>query len=571
MKTLALRTSCLSLMTVWFFSLQVGPAGAQPLPDAGQLRQELERRAPERPAIPPPASAPAGRAPEAAESEPSAVRVTLQRIVLEGNTLIGSDILQGTLDAYIGRPIGFAEIQRAASDVASRYRQDGWIVRTSLPPQDLQDGTLRILIVEGRFGRTVVETSSVDERLRVPMSRVLAMVAAQLQPGQPFRSADIDRTLLLLGELPGIRVQGRLSEGSADGLTDLLLQVSAEPWGSGSWGLDNQGSRATGSVRLLGSVSLASPLGRADRLNAGVMASDGNRFAQVAQQVPLGWRGTAASWNASSLEYRLTDPAVAALGARGASTSFGIDLAHPLARALQHSWSVVASAERKGFRNEAAGTITSHYHVKTARLSLDGYRSDEAGGGGVTGLNLVLTVGRVVLDGSPNEAADAQGAQTAGGYRKARLSLARQQRLTESLALNAAWSQQFAARNLDSSEKFSIGGPGGVRAYPSGEASGRVGRQVNLEMSATVQEGLRVSGFLDHGVVSGDRPRGSWVPVGAPRRELNGFGWALAWAPMPAISAKLTWSRRIAGVPADPSTTGTAKSQRLWMEIGGRF
>ena len=570
MKSSTTRTRCLRWAVAWILALQAGPVLAQPLPDAGQLRQELERRVPDRPALPP-AAAPAPAAPQAPEAEPSAVTVTLQRIVLEGNTLLGSDLLQEAVARYVGRPIGFAEIQRAASDVAARYRQDGWIVRTSLPPQDLQDGTLRILIVEGRFGRAVIEAPPVDEGPRVPVSRVLAMVAAQLRPGQPLRFADIDRTLLLLDELPGVKVQGRLAEGSAEGLTDLLLQVSAEPWGSGSLGLDNQGSRATGSKRLLGSLSLASPLGLADRLTVGLMASDGNRFAQVAQQMPLGWRGTSAGWNASTLEYRLTDPAVVALGSRGASTSFGADLTHPLSRGLQQSWSIGAAAERKDFRNEAAGEITSDYFVTSARLSLDGYRADDLGGGGLTGLNLALTVGRVVLDGSPNEAADAQGAQTAGAFRKVRLSLTRQQRLTSRLALNAAWSQQFTDRNLDSSEKFSVGGPGAVRAYAGGEATGRVGRLFNLELSAAVRDGLRVSGFLDHGVASGDLPRGSWVPVGLPRRELHGIGWAVAWAPVPASSAKLTWSRRIAGGPADPSATGAAKPQRLWMEIAGRF
>ena len=39
---------------------------------------------------------------------------------------------------------------------------------------------------------------------------------------------------------------------------------------------------------------------------------------------------------------------------------------------------------------------------------------------------------------------------------------------------------QLSSKNLDSSEKFTLGGIGGVEAYPSGEASGDEGRKISL-------------------------------------------------------------------------------------------
>ena len=50
-----------------------------------------------------------------------------------------------------------------------------------------------------------------------------------------------------------------------------------------------------------------------------------------------------------------------------------------------------------------------------------------------------------------------------------------EQRLTESWVLFGSVNAQFASKNLDSSERFSFGGPYGMRAYPIGEAPADAG------------------------------------------------------------------------------------------------
>ena len=62
---------------------------------------------------------------------------------------------------------------------------------------------------------------------------------------------------------------------------------------------------------------------------------------------------------------------------------------------------------------------------------------------------------------------DAVTGRTAGHFGKWNLDLTRLQHIDDRLALYLSYSRQWAEKNLDSSEKFSLGGPSGVRAIPS--------------------------------------------------------------------------------------------------------
>ncbi len=550
-----------------------GLAIAQRLPDAGQIRQELERKPLESPVLPPRPGAGLGtplQAPAPADGGPL---VVLERVEFSGNAMLKTEVLQAVVADYLNRPLRFSDIQRAAAAVAERYRQDGWVVRTALPPQDLQAGVLRILVTEGRFGQLQIEGDPAGGPTRVPVDRVRDMVGLHLRPGDPLRNEVIDQTIRMVSELHGVKAEGRLATGIVEGVSDLILQIGDQDLTSSSWSIDNQGSRSTGTTRLQASLNLASPLRLADQLAINAMGTEGNRFLRLGYQLPVGLRGTLVGWSGSVLIYRLTDPAVAALAAQGKSRSLGMDLVQPLARGPDASWTVSLGMEVKRFRNEAVGVTTSDFRVDNLQLATSGYRADTAWGGGVTLFNAGLSLGRVVLDGSPNEAADSQGARTAGEFVKLRWTLSRRQRLSDSLNLSLAWSAQHAARNLDSSEKFYLGGAGGVRAYPGSEGAGRAGSLINIELATVLIPGVEAAGFVDHGVVLGDRSVDQWKPSGPGRVALQGMGLSLSWNQILGTNGKLSWSRRIRDNP-NPTATGmdqdgTRRINRMWVEVNG--
>ena len=112
------------------------PAIAQQIPDAGSMQRQTEQE--RRPALPPaaapsPAPGPAAT-PERAPATGPTLRLSAFRF--EGNTLLSSEVLSATVAAYLQRPVRLVELEGAAALLAQRYREEGWLARVLIPPQD---------------------------------------------------------------------------------------------------------------------------------------------------------------------------------------------------------------------------------------------------------------------------------------------------------------------------------------------------------------------------------------------------------------------------------------------------
>ena len=115
-------------------------------------------------------------------------------------------------------------------------------------------------------------------------------------------------------------------------------------------------------------------------------------------------------------------------------------------------------------------------------------------------------------------------------YRKTSASLLYLQALSRDWTVYASVLGQRASKNLDSSEKFSLGGAQGVRAYPVGEAAGDEGALATLELRYALPQWLGATPqlvlFADSGRVrinknpfaAGNNVRG----LGASRRRRGG-------------------------------------------------
>ncbi len=541
---------------------QAMPIAAQALPDAGSLQQQIERQRPQR--LPPQRSAPepAATAPEAADSGAS---VVVQAFRFKGNTLLGDAQLAPSVAPFLGRPLGLAELRQAAAAAAAAYREAGWIVHTWLPGQDIQDGVVTIQVSEARLSDIATE----GEPTRVSAATALAYFSQQ-QPGAPISAPALDRALLLADDLPSLQVSGRLQPGAQDGETQLMLKMSDEPLFSGQVGADNAGSRSTGAARISAQLSLASPLGLGDQWNTLLIHSRGSDYVRTGWSLPAGSSGWRAGINAAHFRYRLVAPEFAALGGKGHSTSLGLEASYPLLRSRQANLYFNAALDRKQFDNRTVSGTTSKYHATNATLGLSGNLYDTLGGGGATSASLAATQGRIAL-GRPDFG---ENAALQGGFQKLRYSLARQQALTGTLGLYASLAGQWAGDPLDSSEKFYLGGPSGVRAYPVNEGPGNSGQLANLELRWSLPLGAMVTGFYDWGRVRQDG--GAHAPAsGAGSYSLKGYGLTLAWQGPSGISVSATWARRQGSnpqaTPAGLDQDGSLHKNRWWLNASLRF
>ncbi len=537
-------------------------------PDAGDFLQRIERD--RLPALPRP-QAPQAPVPPPLQAQP-VVLVTAQVFRFVGNTLLSAEQLAPAVAPFLNRPLDFTQLQAAAAAVAAAYREAGWVVRAYLPKQEITDGIVTIQIVEAVFGKVILEGGA---PLRLRFDTALSIVAAQQAPGQPLNANAVDRALLLIDDLPGVSTVGSLVEGAHDGETDLVLKFADEPLLMSDATLDNTGSRSTGDQRLAANLTLNSALGLGDLISANLIHTEGSDYARFAASVPVGFDGWRMGVNASHMVYQLISPEFVALHASGKSVSIGFDANYPLIRTRQKNLYLALAYDRKDFDNQANGGTISHYRTKAFTLGLNGNAFDSLGGGGANSASLALSRGNLNLDDSPNRATDASGPQAAGDYAKLRYSLSRQQVLGDDLTLFAAFSGQIASKNLDSSEKFILGGATGVRAYPSGEASGSEGQMFNLELRYKLPQNLSLTGFYDWGQVTVNRNNHFTGAAALNTYSLQGAGLALAWQSGGGLNVKATLARRIGGNP-NPTATGndqdgSLSKNRFWLTASLTF
>lgn len=540
---------------------------AQTAPDAGTLQQQLERER----TTPSPQPVTPQKPPPPAERKSDGITVTVTEFRFVGNTLLSDDQLAPAVAEFLNRPLDLTQLQAAAMAVANAYREAGWIVRAYLPQQEIMDGIVTIQIVEAVFGAVHVEgqPSHIDPAI------VEAYVAARQEAGAPLSTEALDRGLLLANDLPGVAVTGTLRSGTAEGETDIVVMMEDAPRVAGDVVLDNAGARATGNERLTARAALASPSGIGDYLGASLSHSEGIDYLHLSYTLPVGNNGWRLGANASYLDYRLVSPEFSAIDGKGNSTSIGLEGGYPLIRSRLKNLFFRLTYDRKRYKNKVNNTTTNNYDVDNATVSLVGNRFDSLLGGGANTASLSLTRGRVDLGGSPNRAADAATVRTHGSFTKLRYAVSRQQVITPDLSLYGALSGQWSSKNLDSSEKFYLGGAYGVRAYPTNEGAGSTGHMANLELRWTLPKNFSVSAFYDWGRIS-QNVDNDFAGAATPNSyELKGHGLSLSWLGNSGLSLKATWARRDGNNP-NPTATGTDQDgsldkNRWWFSVGMAF
>ena len=539
-------------------------AFGQTPPDAGSLLRQVEQQ---RPLAKPEPGKPLNR--PAADTGKTgiapATRIRVQAFVLEGHTLLDGTELQSLLQPWVGHDLSLSDLREAAAAVCARYAESGWLAHCDLPAQDVTDGLIRIRVLEARMGGLRIE----GEPQRIDPRRAEAMVLAASPRGERLSIVRTERAVLLVSDLPGISASAALMPGHVEGETLVVLRLNDRALFGANLSLDNAGQRSTGTGRAMASTQWSGPLRLGDAWTLQLMHTAGSDYLRAAASLPLGLDGWRLALAASGLRYRLQTDELAPLGGRGSALGASLDLSYPLLRTRLRNVELRLSYKTDRFDNRAGGATTSHYRSRSASVALNANSADEWGGGGATALGLGWASGRLNLAGSPNEAADAAGPGANGGFGKLLYGANRQQAITRWLSASLNLSGQWTARNLDTSERFYLGGPTGVRAYPASEGSGSRGELVSAELRAQLPANFALAGFYDRGHVQG-LVRGAVMGLGPNSYSLQGVGLAVTWSGPKALALRATWARRIGANP-NPTLTGsdqdgTLVRNRLWLQ-----
>jgi hemolysin activation/secretion protein len=145
----------------------------------------------------------------------------------------------------------------------------------------------------------------------------------------------------------------------------------------------------------------------------------------------------------------------------------------------------------------------------------------------------------------------------------------RLQHLTAATSILLAVSGQMANKNLDSSEKFLLGGSDGVRAFPQGEGIGDTGYLCKFELHHDFIHGLQGIAFYDDGSVSINK-----TPFVSPtisnKRDLAGAGVGLN-AAVAGFELRSTVAWRTHGGDPDSIPRRDVRTPTVLMQVSKAF
>jgi len=532
---------------------------AQTPPDAGRILQET--RPPERAPAPTmaPIQAPPARAPATATPSGGDTRVQVSHFEFTGNHALSTETLNATVAPWAGRALNFGDLIQAVEAIEARYKAAGYFLAQGyLPPQKIKDGAIEIAISEGSLGETRLEGES-----RVAPA-VLFRYLDRLPKGEALTLARVERQVLLINELAGGRASLDLQAGEQPGSTDIVLTQQPEPLINARIDANNHGSPSTGSNRIGLNLNANSPFNLGERISANVLLTNTGNLTSynLRGELPVGGDGWRLSAAASRATYSLGGD-FASLDASGTADSLRLGAAYPLIRSRANNLKLQIEADKSKLADHFGASSTDldkQSHGLTATLSGDWL--DEWLGGGSTRIDLALRSGQ--LDLGPTAAAldtPPAGPDTAGSFNKANLTAQRQQNLTKDLSLqfNLAW--QLADKNLDSSEKLSLGGPTTLPGYANGEASGDSGTLIKLALRWQARPELALSAFADYGKLQ--LARDPLPTVTNNDKRMSDVGLSADWLISKDFSASaiVAWAGNEAPNPADNARP------RLWLNL----
>jgi hemolysin activation/secretion protein len=491
--------------------------------------------------------------------------------------------LKSLLKNYINKKLSFSEINEAVELIQEFYLvNDFFLAKVTLLEQEVVDGIIFININEGRLDKKdpyVIKA----ENLRLYKDILTDYLENALSTG--VTKNGLERALLNINDLPGVSAVSSIEPGVEEGSSKIILNVVEDDLVTGSITLDNHGNRYTAKQRNTIKIDFNNPSKIGDKLSINKTFNDGEKFdfTQFDYEVPVGQSGFKAFASASRLEFEIGKELKTNPVSLGKADTFEVGVKYPIQRTNNQSVFLKTSIEKKEIYNETTGVLTNDKTLENAKIGLDfegknTFQDSSLTGVSVSGIFGDLDLSKVNSDYLNDQ--KASGPKTHGDFNKVVLDFYHIHKFTDKINFKYYGSLQHASKNLDSSEKFSLGGVSGVRAYPSGEASGDEGHKLSFEVQYDLSKpdmdfDLIGTLFYDYGKIRQYKDSSNITLTTPNEYSLSGWGVSFDLIANERVKLNLGWAEAIGDNDGQSSSgnnsDGRGGSSRAWFQVVIRF
>jgi hemolysin activation/secretion protein len=427
----------------------------------------------------------------------------LMGITVVGARTISKEALAEAYTGYIGKTVSQADLAQIADNISQIYRDAGYhLSRAIVPVQDIKNGRVQIQVIEGRITDIVLKG---EAAARFGVARILDPIKYE----DPSQLKTFERRLLLVNQLPGVRItdSGLEEIGKATGRFRLI--VSVDTWGySASAAIDNLGSHPVGLWEGFVTANVNSSFMAGDSIS--MVGStvptkpDELSYGRITYDAPLGDNGARVG---ATFWYSSIWPGDDQRQLEMQTDSFAGDLRASFVALQSQKASLRFSAAIGAGYFTQKDTIGRVYvdDVRTATLVADGTYKDVLDGTNL--FSVAYKQGLPILGATPNYDLEVSQYGASGVFSTFAFAYSRFQQFSDSWSMRFATAAQLATTPLMFSQQFYLGGAAFGRGFDAGEISGDngVASTIELRYDQTLPfktwTGYQLYSFVDSGAV----------------------------------------------------------------------
>nr|WP_321361556.1 POTRA domain-containing protein [uncultured Hyphomonas sp.] len=384
------------------------PASAQltlsPSMEPNRIEENFELKT--KPEATPPAAEGQVRAPAKPENADT-VTFILSDLRIEGATTFSAPELLADWPHQPTERISMADVYDLVDSINQRYSQAGYALSFALiPEQKIENGHVRVRVVEGFVDNVVLAGPLVEQNGLGKSRDMIEKYAARITASRPLRSADLERYLLLINDIPGIAARATLSPAEkVVGGSTLTLEIDRDvaqaQLGYTSYLPSELDRHAVG-----GSIQLNGTLTGADQVGLSVMRSvESDAYFSAGGEIStgIGSNGLRLSLSGNQAWTRPTTEALRALDYEGKATSVRAAVSYPVIRSRAKNLLVSVAAEIDNSDIDLLDTSFQRDRLRTlqAAVSYDFASEDQS----VTLVRLGIERGIDIFDARGNSRA----------------------------------------------------------------------------------------------------------------------------------------------------------------------
>lgn len=427
----------------------------------------------------------------------------VKKVVLAGCETYTQEDFAFIISKYENKEVGLSDLNVLAKEIEREYLKKGVITAVFVPQQDVKDETVRLQVVEAKFGELQIQDHKFFKKSRLTYYW-------KMHHGEVLRYDKLSKSIQLMNKNPDRQVKAALHAGKTPGSTDVYLTPVTHFPAHFTSSFDREGSTSTGRSRQGYGLRYNNFLGFDDTLISGYTFGR-DFFGQYAyHSLPVSSEGASVMYGYShSASTPSKEYASQGLKSRARTSSLSLH---------QDIYS----------QGDYLGEVSLGFEAndKTTWLNTGVYNRDRLRVFSASGNYLHRGIGSALyIAPELSQGVDAFGASRRGNplasrnaktdFTKFGISAQYKKSLPLNLQGNIKFKAQVSSTKLFPQEQFSLGGIDSVRGYPSGDyqADNAVSNSLELLIPAffipsslripydnsPLQDETTVITFLDYG------------------------------------------------------------------------